>query len=472
MTSAKPARLSALDAGFLEAEDSDRHASLAIGAVAVLEGPPPDMESFVSTIDERVRRIPRCTQVLRSHPFDLSAPEWVHDQAFDVRHHVRRAAVAQPGDDAAMYRVVADLMERRLDRDRPLWECWLVEGLANERWALVIKVHHSVADGIAASTMISAMCDGESVEDIPDLLSNDPSDHNHGRSLPNLNPLSWLTGAWNASLGTARSAWRVTSGAAEIASGILYPTSQGMTGPLTGMRRYAAARVSLADVRSICHRFDVTVNDVALAAIADSFREAMLRRGEKIRPDSLRTLVPVSLRKPDELNIPDNRVSVMLPLLPVELADPLQRLRAVHERMTQSKSSGQSQAGSIMISVSNLLPFALTAWTVRLLTRLPQRGVVTVATNVPGPRERVTVMGRTVHSLMPIPPIAVHLQLGIAITSYADELTFGVIGDFDAVVNPDELAAGIDAGIKRLVSVTKACKRSRRMGNQLLLLTS
>lgn len=116
-------RLSAFDAGLLEAEDSDRHASLAIGGVVVLEGSVPDMESFVSTVGERVQRIPRCIQVLRSHHWDLSAPEWVHDDGFDIRRHVRRTAVAQPGDDAALFRVVADLMERRLDRGRPLWEC-------------------------------------------------------------------------------------------------------------------------------------------------------------------------------------------------------------------------------------------------------------------------------------------------------------------------------------------------------------
>ncbi|KAA0079357.1 wax ester/triacylglycerol synthase family O-acyltransferase [Mycolicibacterium sp. P9-64] len=467
-----PERLSTLDAGFLEAEDSDRHASLAIGGVAVLEGPAPDMEALVSTIGERVQHIPRCTQVLRSHAWDLSAPEWVHDDGFDIRRHVRRTAVAQPGDDAALFRVVADLMERRLDRNRPLWECWLVEGLSDARWALVIKVHHSVADGVAASAMLAAMCDGDAVDEASSPVSDEPSRPSHRFGLPDLNPVSWLTGAWNTSLGTARTAWRLTAGAAEIAAGIVSPAPQVMTGPLTDLRRFSAARVSLTDVKAICHRFDVTINDVALAAITDSFREAMLRRDEPIRPNSLRTLVPVSLRRPDEAHLPDNRVSVMLPLLPVELADPLQRLRTVHGRLTQSKSSGQPQAGGIVVAISNRLPFALTAWTVRILTRLPQRGVVTVATNVPGPRRRVTVMGRPVLALIPIPPIAVHLRLGIAITSYVDELAFGVIGDFDAAVGADEIANGIEDGVNRLVTVTQACKRSRRLGNQLLLLTS
>lgn len=466
-------RLSTLDAGFLEAEDSDRHASLAIGGVAVLEGPLPEMESLLATIDERVRRVPRCKQVLHTHPWDLSAPQWVGDDAFDIRRHVRLTAVASPGDDAALFRVVADLMERRLDRGRPLWECWVVDGLEGGRWALVVKVHHSVADGIAASTMLAALCDGAGSEDGKSDEDGTTPEHQPGEhrlGLPSLNPLSWVTGAWNASIGTAQTALRLGAGAAEIAAGIVSPAPQTMTGPLTDLRHYSAARVSLSDVKSICHRFDVTVNDVALAAITDGFRKAMQRRGATIRPTSLRTLVPVSVRRPDELHLPDNRVSALLPLLPVEVADPLQRLHAVHSRLTRSKAGGQSQATDLAVTLSNRLPFALTAWTVRLLTRLPQRGVVTVATNVPGPRREVSVLGRRVLSLLPIPPIAVHLRLGIAITSYADELTFGVISDYESSVGADELARGIEDGVDRLLTVTRACKKSRRLGNQSLLL--
>jgi diacylglycerol O-acyltransferase len=144
-------------------------------------------------------------------------------------------------------------------------------------------------------------------------------------------------------------------------------------------------------------------------------------------------------------------------------------LRTAHRRLIRSKPGGQSKAGSIAVAAADRFPFPLMAWSVRLLTRLPQRGVVTVATNVPGPRRQIKVMGRTVLSLLPLPPIAVHLRLGIAITSYADELAFGVLGDFDASVAADEIAS---SGIQRLVTVTPACKKSRRMWNQLLRLTS
>ena len=202
---------------------------------------------------------------------------------------------------------------------------------------------------------------------------------------------------------------------------------------------------------------------------ADSFRAALLRRGQQPQADSLRTLVPVSVRASDAMDVSDNRVSLMLPLLPVDVADPLQRLRTVHARMGVAKSSGQRQAGSLLMWATSLLPFPVTAWTVRLLSRLPQRSVVTVVTNVPGPRTPLTVMGRKVIRLMPIPPIAAGFRTGIAILSYADELTFGLLVDFTTAPDIDELAGGIERGINRLARLAKSTGRSRRKGTLRLL---
>ena len=149
-----------LDAGFLEAEDSDRHVSLAIGSVSVLEGPIPDDDAFVSGLAERVLAVPRFRQVLRTHPLDLEAPEWVDAENFDISHHVHRVALPHPGDDVALFRLTADVMERRLDRERPLWECWIVEGLPDNQWAMIMKLHHCIADGIATMHMLAGLSDG------------------------------------------------------------------------------------------------------------------------------------------------------------------------------------------------------------------------------------------------------------------------------------------------------------------------
>ena len=180
------------------------------------------------------------------------------------------------------------------------------------------------------------------------------------------------------------------------------------------MRRYSAAQVSLREVAKVCHAFEVTLNDVALAAITDSFRAALVRRGERPRRNSLRTLVPVSIRSNDATDVADNRVSVMLPFLPVDKEDPVEQLRAVHRRLTRAKGGGHRPSGQRFRRCVSVMPLPLTAWAVRALTKLPQRGVVTLATNVPGPRQPLRIMDREVVRILPIPPIALQLRTGIA----------------------------------------------------------
>ncbi|OBK75673.1 wax ester/triacylglycerol synthase family O-acyltransferase [Mycobacterium sp. 1164985.4] len=464
-------QLTTLDAGFLHAEDSDPHVSLAIGAIAVLAGPMPEFDSLLSDLGERVSTVPRFRQVLRTHPLDLEAPEWVDVAQVDITHHVRRAALPRPGDDAALFRWAAEVMERRLDRDRPLWECWIVDGLAHNRWAVLMKIHHCIADGVAATHLLAHLCDGQDGETFATALRAErPAPK--GPRLPalSLNPIDWMTAAWRTSVGVSSAATQALHGAVEIAGGLLRPTpSSSLTGPVSDMRRYAAVEVSLPDVHRICERFDVTVNDVALAAITDSFRTILLRRGEKPRRTALRTLVPVSVRSSDAGDQPDNRVSVMLPYLPVDKADPIQQLQTVHTRLCRSKTSGQREAGNLFVSAANVIPFPLTAWTVRTLTRLPQRGVVTLATNVPGPRKRLRLMGREVIRLLPIPPLALRLRTGIAILSYADHLAFGIIGDYDAAPDVEELAGGIARAVSRLADLSVGHWRCTPVGTLALV---
>ena len=461
-----------LDAGFLQAEDSDRHVSLAIGAISVLAGPMPNFDTFAAGLAERIMSVPRFRQVLRTQPLDLGAPCWVGDDNLDISHHVRRAALPRPGDDAALFRWVAEVMERRLDRERPLWEVWIVDGLQHNRWAILMKVHHCIADGIAATHMLARLCDDGGGGTFATAIRAAHEPVRGGLRLPalTLNPIDWIAGAWRTSLGVTTAAAQAIQGAAEIAGGLLRPAAaSSLTGPVTTMRRYATVEVSLDDVTRVCDGFDVTINDVALTAITDSFRTMLIRRGEKPQRNSLRTLVPVSVRSNDAADKTDNRVSVMLPYLPVEKADPVQQLRTVHARLTRAKGSGQRQAGNIFVSAASAIPFPFTAWTVRALARLPQRGVVTLATNVPGPRKRLRVMGREVIRLLPIPPLAMQLRTGIAIMSYADHLVFGIIGDYDAAPDVDELANGIERAVVRLTSISTGHWRSTPVGTLALV---
>jgi diacylglycerol O-acyltransferase / wax synthase len=447
-------QLNALDAGFLMAEDSDRNVSLAIGGIAIIDGSAPNFGQFKGVLAERIRAIPRCTQMLRTQPFDVGAPLWVDDPDFDLSRHVRRIAVPRPGDDAELFGVVADVLERRLDRDRPLWECWVIEGLKRNRWAILMKIHHCVADGISATRILTRLCDDVDGDAFvcQGGAKRTVVAHSHLKpvtdSPPRSNPLNNL---WRTATGVTDAAARTVTGAAELAAGLLRPNvNSSLVGPVTAMRRYRAVRVPLADIEQVCRKFDVTINDVALTAITAGFRSVLLHRGDEPRPDSLRTLVPVSLRSPAALDKPGNRLSVMLPYLPVEQHDPIQQLRIVHSRMTRAKHGGQRQAGNVAVSAANYVPFMLLSWAIRLLTRLPQRGIVTLATNVPGPRRPLQMMGSKVSRLLPIPPIALRLRTGVAVLSYADDLVFGITADYNAGADVDELADGIEAAIERL----------------------
>ncbi|HUO38822.1 MAG TPA: wax ester/triacylglycerol synthase family O-acyltransferase [Mycobacterium sp.] len=456
--------LTSLDASFLEAEDSDPHVSLALGAVSVMEGPPPDDDAVVSAVRQRMLAIPRCRQVLHTRPFDVVAPEWVEDDNLELSHHLRRVAVARPGDDQALFRLVGYIMERRLDRDHPLWECWVIEGLAGNRWAMLIKLHHCMADGIAAMQVLSAMSDDGGGDSYATAIRAATEPKRAGIALPRLtlNPLVWVQEAWHASTAVANAAGRALGVAAGIVGGLVRPAAgSSLLGSVTTRRRYSAAQVSLNDVMQVCQAYDVTINDVALAVITDSLRAALIRRGEQPRPNSVRTLVPVSVRSNDAMGQAHNLVSAMLVYLPVEEADPVEQLGTVHTRLSNAKVSGQRQAASLIATAADYIPFAVTARAIRALTRFPQHSIVTVTTNVPGPRQPVHVLGRTVVRVLPIVPVALQVRVGIAILSYAGHLSFGITADYDTTPDVDKLAEGIESGLGRLVASTKRRRRSR-----------
>ena len=446
-------QLTTIEASFLEAEDADRHVSLTIGTLAIIDGPVPGRAELVAALSERMQRVPRFTQMVHEHPLEIAAPEWVEDANFDITHHVHWAALPQSGDDAELFQTIADLMERRLDRDHPLWECWVIEGLPDGRWAALIKIHHCMADGIAAMRMLANIADAGAGETYANDIraAKEPPSSVAGRSGLSLNPLTWAGGVWRTSVATTSLAAHTARGATEFVTGLLTPAAgSSLRGPVANMRSYSAARVSLRDVETVCQVFGVTLDDVALAAITDSFRGVLMRRGEKPRRNSLRTLIPVSVRSPDALNGADIRVSAMLASLPVEQADAVKRLRLVHTRLERLKNSGERQAASTVVALTDYVPFAVSAWTIRLLARLPQQSVVSLATNVAGPRHRLQILGRPVEELLPTPPIGMHLRTVVSMLSYVDELVFGITADYDATPDVDELARGIELGVARL----------------------
>jgi diacylglycerol O-acyltransferase / wax synthase len=328
------------------------------------------------------------------------------------------------------------------------------------------KLHHCIADGIATAQMLAKFSDddrgGTFATDIR--AAKEPARPGLGLPKMSLNPLSWVGGIGRSALAAAATAEHVAVGAAELTASLFSPAPvSSLHGSVTTMRRFSAARVQLADLQEVCRVFDVTLNDVALAAITDSYRRILLDRGEQPGRNSLRTLVPVSVRSVNHFNMTDNQVSAMLPLLPVDEPDPVKQLQLVHGRLIHAKASGQREGGSAVVSAAKNVPFAFSAWAVRLLARLPQKAVVTVTTNVPGPRGQQRLMGRRVLEILPIPPIALQLRTGIAMLSYADSFIFGITADYDTAPDIEALAAGIEDGVAKLVA---AGRKSVRVANQ------
>ncbi|MCV7084654.1 wax ester/triacylglycerol synthase family O-acyltransferase [Mycolicibacter hiberniae] len=433
--------LTPLDAGFLGLEDSDQNVSMATGTLAVLEGPMPEHAALAATLAERLGGCPRFGQRLVRHALDLSAPEWVDDPHFDVAHHIGRVAAPAPGGAAELHAVVADVMSWRLDRDRPLWEIWVIGGLSDDRWALLMKVHHCIAGSTAAAHMLTGLSDTGMSHHRPSAAAPPAADRpTHTRPLLDLNPVHWV---YNL------------RGVVELASGLLQPASSPLNGPITSRRRYSAARVPLDGIEQVCRAFEVTVDDVVLAALTESYRDFMIRRGEVPEPDSLRTLVPFSPSSPDAAPTAESRASVLLPRLPVEESNPIRRLLAVRSRLAQAKAGGQRHAARAVISAAGILPVAWSGWAARLFGQLRQRGVVALATNVAGPAEPLQIMGCDVVQVLPVPPIAMQLRAGVSALSYAGDLFIGVLADFEFAA-VDELARGLEAAVARLVA------RSRR----------
>jgi diacylglycerol O-acyltransferase len=225
---------------------------------------------------------------------------------------------------------------------------------------------------------------------------------------------------------------------------------------LDGSRRYAWTDVSLADLRCVREAHGVSVNDIALAAIAGGFRQLLESRGESPDPHALRSLVPVSTREPGEESIPDNRVSLMLPYLPVDIAAPVERLHAVHQRIRELQASHEPLAGDRITTLAAYGPFPPVSEGIRLGLRLPQRQVATVTTNVPGPRITLYALGRELQELLPYVPIADRVRIGVAITSYRDALTFGLTGDYGGAPDLDVLADAIHDSLEELMSQARA----------------
>ncbi len=459
-------RLNPLDAVFVDAEDADPHVSMAIGSIAVFEGPAPAHEEFLAYLAGRLPLVPRYRHKLRTVPMRLGRPVWVEDPGFDLRYHVRRTALPAPGGDQQLADLMARVMSQRLDRDRPLWEYWVVEGLPEGRWALISKTHHCMVDGVSGTDLYRVIFDFS-----PEPSAPAPADDRTVNAEPSAVELAAraaldavvlparealaLRGAAADPAGALRQAAEMARALARLAPAARPATGSSLSGHIGRQRRYTWARVSLEDVKTIKQALGGTVNDVVLTAISGGFRALLLARGEQPGPHMVRSLVPVSVRAPGAESVYDNQVSALLADLPVHVADPVERLAAVRSELTTLKESKEAMLGEALTSLGRFTPFPFASWWSRLAFGLPQREIVTVTTNVPGPRQPLYGMGRRLLEIIPYVPIATTLRTGISIFTYGGNVTFGITGDFAANPDLDVLAHGIEDGVSELVKAAR-----------------
>jgi diacylglycerol O-acyltransferase len=459
-------RMSPLDATFLHVEDGINH--MHIASCAIFEGPAPAYADLVELFRGKLPLVPRYRQKVRFVPGGLGRPVWVDDPHFRLDYHVRHTALPPPGTRGDLQNLMGRLMSHELDRHRPLWETWMVEGLADGTWALVSKVHHCMVDGISGTDLMAVVLDS-SPEGTPPVADDwrprdEPSDAELVRDAllePLVRPGELLR--WGRS--AVRAPRQLLDGIAEVATGLrslgstLAPNTplpiEGTIGP---HRRWASAHTTLTEVKQVRAAHGGTVNDVVLAAITSGYRDLLLARGEQLDGVVVRTLVPVSVRSKGDHTL-NNQVASIIAELPVGIADPIERLHAVRSSMRALKQSHQADASRWLFDLADHAPAPVLSVGLRsavlMMRRLPQRSVNTVTTNVPGPQHALYACGREMLDYVPFVPLAQGVRTGVAILSYHGRIAFGVTGDWDSVPDIDVLAAGIATGMDELLALSR-----------------
>ena len=461
-------RLSPLDASFLHIEDDVNH--MHIGSIGIFEGPPPTYTEVTRSIASRLALVPRYRQKVATVPFSLARPVWTDDPHFNIEYHVRHTALPAPGGEDELRRLVGRLMSLPLDRAKPLWEIWMVEGLHDGSWAMVSKVHHCLVDGVSGTELLAVILD----------LSPDPPEPVDDDWRPAPEP-STLELVRDAATGFASSPYeqaravgsvvrrprRLLDSALEVAKGSLAlssvvrptpPTS--LNGPIGPHRRYEWATAGLDDIKTVRASYGGTVNDVVLALITRGFRDLLLARGEDVSERVIRTLVPVSVRPRGATGTAEgdgtltNKVSAMFAELPVGLDDPVDRLHSITDQLANLKQSKQALAGEALTSLGGFAPAMLLSLGMRVATRAARRmgNLDTVTTNVPGPQFPLYCCGRRLLKARPYVPLAAPVRVGVAIFSYDGEVSFGITGDYDTASDIGVLADGIGEGMAELLT--------------------
>ena len=455
-------RLTVLDELFLHLEGPNTH--MHVGGMAIFEGPAPEYPEIVDGIQRRLHRVPRFRQKLRFVPFGLGRPVWVDDAHFNLEYHVRHTGLPSPGDMEQLKRLTARIMSQRLDRTKPLWEMWYVEGVAGDRFAVISKTHHCLVDGVSGADIMSVMMD---LQPEPEAIETPPpwrprpeptreelfADGLRERLTSPVEAIRMVQSAVmdpkslpNQLLESGRALGAFLGGTIDFAPA---STLNQMIGP---HRRFETVLTDLGEIKRVKNSLGGTVNDVVLAVVAGGLRHLLQSRGERLDGLELRAMVPVSVRADHERGALGNRVASLWAPLPIWEADPLRRLSLVTERMKELKASGQAVGAQLLTTLGEFAPPTILAQAARLTSR--QRAYNLVVTNVPGPQLPLYSFGRQMLEVYPVLPLAENTTIGIALLSYNGTIGFGLLGDFDTARDLGVLAEGIEKSLAELLAAT------------------
>jgi diacylglycerol O-acyltransferase / wax synthase len=451
------ARLTPLDATFLELEDADETAHMHIGAVLVFHPPAggraPSVHELRAAIEPRLPALPlyRC-RLSEPKPRGLHWPHWVEDADFDLSHHITAATLPAPGGREQLYAWAANYWSERLERDRPLWDMALVTGLEGGCWAICTKTHHCLVDGVGSVDAAYLLLDTE--PDAHPVLAPERLDTDGERSSLFFRAPAAIAHGARAGIDVALHPSKLfdalsrSRAMAELVARdeLVAAPRTSINNPIGVHRRFDVVRVPLTDVKLIKNRLGGTVNDVILAAATAGLRELLFARGDALPSDGLRAMVPVNIRAAGEKL--GNRVSSLFVHLPVAEDNPLQRYVHTLDHAEGDKSGTQARGGETLVQLAGLAPPVLHSFLARSL--YASRLFNVTITNVPGPQQPLYACGSRMTEVFPLVPLAADHSVGIAIVSYDGALYFGLIADRDSTADLEILSRGIAREIARL----------------------
>ena len=468
---ANPDRLTALDSTFLHLEERSA-AHMHVASVMVFEGTAPTHQELVDHVESRLHLVPRYRQRLAFVPLGQGRPVWTDDPHFNPYYHIRHTALPKPADEAALKRLAGRVFSQRLDRSKPLWEIWLVERMAGERFALIAKTHHALVDGISGVDITTVLFD-TAREPAP----TSPPAQWSAKPLPgpakllgealierSTIPTEMARGARALLRAPRRVAGQVRDGLASIGAttlaGINAPAPPSPFNVEIGPhRRYTFLDADLARLKAIKDSLGGTLNDAVLASVSLALGRYLRDHGHDTDGLELKAMVPVSVRTKSQRGTLGNQVAAMWAPLPVGVQNPAEALRKIAAAMADLKSSGQAVGAQVLTNLAGFAPPTILSQAARLQARQPFFNLV--VTNVPGPQFPLYLLGRRLEILYPVVPLAQRQALGIAVMSYDGHLGFGLLGDYDALPDIEEIADDLRTAIAALARAAGVGTRSR-----------